>query len=57
MYQWLGVAALGLLDVPVEEALAFTILLQASWFIPTTIAGGAILGVRALRRSEGIGPG
>jgi len=56
-YQWLGVAALGLLDVPVEEALAFTILLQASWFIPTTIAGGAILGVRALRRSAGIGPG
>jgi uncharacterized membrane protein YbhN (UPF0104 family) len=48
-YQWLGVAALGLLDVPVEEALAFTILLQASWFISTTIAGGAILGVRALR--------
>ena len=56
-YQWLGVAALGLLDVPVEEALAFTILLQASWFIPTTIAGGAILGVRALRRDERIGPG
>jgi hypothetical protein len=56
MYQWLGVAALGLFDVPVEEALAFPILLQASWFIPTTIAG-AILGGRALRRSEGIGPG
>lgn len=56
-YQWLGVAALGLLDVPVEEALAFTILLQASWFIPTTIAGGAILGVRALRaRSWGQTP-
>jgi uncharacterized protein (TIRG00374 family) len=55
-YQWLGVAALGLLDVPVEEALAFTILLQASWFIPTTVAGGAILGVRALSRGSGLDP-
>ena len=48
-YQWLGVASLGLLDVPLEEALAFTILLQATWYIPTTLAGGAVLGVRALR--------
>ena len=51
-YQWLGVAALGLLDVPVDEALAFSILLQASWYIPTTLAGGAILGIRALRRGQ-----
>jgi hypothetical protein len=50
-YQWIGVASLGLLDVPVNEALAFAILMQASWFIPTTLAGGAILGIRALRRS------
>ena len=56
-YQWLGVAALGLLDVPVEQALAFTILLQASWFIPTTLAGGAILGVRALRGGRIAVPG
>lgn len=48
-YQWVGVASLGLLDVPVEQALAFTILMQASWFIPTTLVGGTILGVRALR--------
>ena len=48
-YQWVGVASLGLLDVPVEQALAFSILMQASWFIPTTLAGGAILGIRALR--------
>jgi glycosyltransferase 2 family protein len=48
-YQWLGVASLGLLDVPVNEALAFSILLQASWYVPTTLAGGAILGWRALR--------
>jgi glycosyltransferase 2 family protein len=55
-YQWLGVAALGLLDVRVEKALAFTILLQASWFIPTTVAGGAILGVRALSRGSRLDP-
>jgi len=48
-YQWLGVASLGLLDVPVSEALAFSILMQASWYVPTTLAGGAILGWRALR--------
>lgn len=51
-YQWLGVAALGLLDVPLENALAFSILLQASWYIPTTLVGGAILGIRALRRGQ-----
>ena len=48
-YQWLGVASLGLLDVPVNDALAFAILMQASWYVPTTLAGGAILGWRALR--------
>jgi uncharacterized protein (TIRG00374 family) len=39
-YQWLAVAALGILDVGREEALAFSILLQASWYIPSTIVGG-----------------
>ena len=48
-YQWLGVAALGLLDIPVEQALAFSILMQASWFVPTTLVGGAFVGVRAVR--------
>lgn len=48
-YQWLGVASLGLLDVPVNEALAFSILMQASWYVPTTLVGGAILGWRALQ--------
>ena len=48
-YQWIGVAALGLLDVPVEQALAFSILMQASWYVPTTLVGGAFIGVRALR--------
>ena len=48
-YQWLGVASLGLLDVPVNDALAFAILMQASWFVPTTLAGGVIIGRRALQ--------
>ncbi len=52
-YQWLGVASLGLLDIPVNDALAFSILMQASWFIPTTLVGGAFVIVRALRRAEG----
>ncbi len=43
-YQWIGVAALGLLDVPVEQALAFSILMQATWYVPTTLAGGAVIG-------------
>jgi uncharacterized membrane protein YbhN (UPF0104 family) len=51
-YQWLGVASLGLLDVPVDEALAFTILYHATWYVPTTVAGGLILGVRAVRRAR-----
>ena len=55
-YQWLGVASLGLLDVPVNEALAFSILMQASWYIPTTLVGGAILGWRALGMAKGSEP-
>jgi hypothetical protein len=54
-YEWLGVASLGLLDVPHEQALAFTILLHAAWYVPTTLAGGIALsvrGVRQLRRSR-----
>ena len=48
-YQWLGVASLGLLDVPKEEALAFAILMQAVWFVPTTLVGGVLV----LRRIAG----
>jgi hypothetical protein len=48
-YQWLGVAALGLLDIPVEQALAFSILMQASWYVPTTLVGGAFVGARFVR--------
>jgi uncharacterized protein (TIRG00374 family) len=48
-YQWIGVSALGLLDVPPSQALAFAILMQASWYVPTTVIGGAIIIARALR--------
>jgi uncharacterized protein (TIRG00374 family) len=48
-YQWLGVAALGLLHVPGDQALAYAILMQASWYVPTTLAGGIFIGLRAIR--------
>jgi uncharacterized protein (TIRG00374 family) len=42
-YQWLAVASLGILDVDREEALAFSILLHASWYVPTTLVGGFLV--------------
>ena len=50
-YEWLGVASLGLLGIAHEQALAFTILLHAAWYVPTTLVGGCGRGVRRLRRS------
>lgn len=58
-YQWLSVAALGVFDVAREDALAFSFLLQASWYVPTTIVGGALVlfridwGIRGGRRGSG----
>jgi len=49
-YEWLGVSALGLLGISHEPALAFTILLHASWYVPTTLAGAVALGLRGIRR-------
>ena len=48
-YQWLGVSALALFSVPTEEALAFSILLQAVWYVPTLLVGGGLLLVRLVR--------
>lgn len=45
-YEWLGVASLGLLGIDNEPALAFTILLHAAWYVPTTLAGAVALGAR-----------
>jgi uncharacterized protein (TIRG00374 family) len=49
-YQWLAVASLGLFDVPKEDALAFAILVQAVWYVPTTIVGGTVIARRLVRR-------
>jgi uncharacterized membrane protein YbhN (UPF0104 family) len=52
-YQWLGVSALSLFDVPTNDALAFAILMQAIWYIPTLVVGGALLlrrGFMTMRR-------
>ena len=49
-YEWLGVASLGLLDVGHEQALAFTILVHAAWYVPTTLFGAVALGARGARQ-------
>ena len=49
-YEWLGVASLGLLDIDHESALAFTILVHAAWYVPTTLFGAVALGTRAAVR-------
>jgi glycosyltransferase 2 family protein len=49
-YEWLGVASLGLLDIGHEQALAFTILVHAAWYVPTTIFGAVALGARGARQ-------
>jgi uncharacterized protein (TIRG00374 family) len=49
-YQWLCVAALGLLAVGREDAFAFSVLLHAAWFVPTSVAGLLLLGARASGR-------
>jgi uncharacterized protein (TIRG00374 family) len=48
-YQWLGVSALALFGVSQEAGLAFAIVMQAVWFVPTTLVGGVFL----VRRARG----
>ncbi len=48
-YQWLAVAALGVVGVDGDVAIAFALLMQAVWFIPTTLAGG-VIAVREVHR-------
>jgi glycosyltransferase 2 family protein len=45
-YHWLGVESLGMLGIGREEALAFSILLHATWYVPTTLVGVSILALR-----------
>jgi uncharacterized protein (TIRG00374 family) len=56
-YQWLGVAALAVVGIESEPALAFAILMHASWYVPTTGFGGGLVLVRALRRLRSHGAG
>ena len=38
-YQWLCVSGLGLFGVGASQAFAFSLVLQAAWFVPTTAVG------------------
>jgi uncharacterized protein (TIRG00374 family) len=52
-YQWLGVAALSAVGIDKDLGLAFSLLMQAIWFLPTTVVGGPIAlheGGRDVRR-------
>jgi glycosyltransferase 2 family protein len=48
-YQWLGVVSLGAAGIAHAEALAFAILLQAVWYVPTTLLGSVSLVARGAR--------
>ena len=50
-YQWLCVAGLRLFG-EAPEAFAFAIVLQAVWFIPTTIAGLVLFAQTVMNRSN-----
>ena len=42
-YQWLSVASLAVFDVAPEQALAFSFLIHACWYVPTTLVGGFLV--------------
>jgi uncharacterized protein (TIRG00374 family) len=52
-YQWLAVASLGLFGVAPADALAFAVLMQAVWYVPTTLVGGVLVVRRLLARRHG----
>ena len=41
-YQWLSVSALATVGVDADLALAFALLMQGVWYLPTTVVGGPI---------------
>jgi uncharacterized protein (TIRG00374 family) len=49
-YQWLGVSALGNLGVGHADAFAFSVLMHAAWYVPTTFAG-VLLALRKTPRA------
>jgi len=48
-YQWLAVVSLGAAGIGHAPALAFAILLQAVWYVPTTLLGAVSLVARGAR--------
>jgi glycosyltransferase 2 family protein len=51
-YQWLCVSALAVFAVPRSDAFAFSVISHAAWFIPTSLAGVALLAAKALVRLQ-----
>ena len=49
-YQWLSVSVLALFDVDRTDAFAFSVLMHAAWYVPTTLAGAGLLVAAAGRR-------
>jgi uncharacterized protein (TIRG00374 family) len=49
-YQWLVISTLALYGIGHDDALAFAVLFQACWYIPTTLVGGVLLALRARGR-------
>jgi len=50
-YQWLSVSVLALFGVERTDAFAFSVLMHATWYIPTTLAGVGLAVAAAARRS------
>ncbi len=48
-YQWLAVAAMGLTGVSRDNAFAFSVLMQATWLIPTIVAGIGLIAYAGIR--------
>jgi uncharacterized protein (TIRG00374 family) len=54
-YQWLAVSALGIVGVDGEVALAFSLLMQAAWYVPTTVLGGVVALREVHRETRALG--
>jgi uncharacterized protein (TIRG00374 family) len=48
-YQWLAVESLGLFGVGGADAVAFALLVQAVWYVPTTVVGSVLVLRRVIR--------
>ena len=49
-YQWLVISTLALYGIGRDEGLAFALVFQACWYIPTTVVGAVLLALRAPAR-------